>query len=332
MRAGLVAGAWLAPVGVLWFGLALLRLLGGGGTELLAVAVGVSLLAGAPAAAVAAASGAATLPAGLAGLAALAVGAGAGFAVLGLPARGVVELALAGAGLAALWAALGPGVAGVRAVGTGLLLALPLAVALGGDRGVLAGLALGAGAAAVIAAAPLAMSEPRLRRAAWPAALGFAAALAVLAAPVSAWLRGDGAAIPVLASLVAVPGLCVVATTRAGGGLALGTALLGLGALVAGLALVVGSAPAAAGLIPAEAVIPFRHALLGAAFLPVLAALVAALLERGAALHAMLPLLLLAVVGAALPFALDGTAAEGLDGLLGPVLATGLAAMLLGRK
>lgn len=331
MRQGVVAGAWLAPLGALWSGLALLQLAGGGAPEPLALAVGLSLLAGAPAFGVAAARGVVTLPTGLAALAGIAAAAAFGLGALRMETREVLELAGATAGLAALWAALGGGAGMGRAVGAGALLALALGPLLGGVGGALAGLGLGAGVAAVLAAAPAAMTEGRLRGAWPPALLGLVTALAVVAAPAVAAINGEGAAVAVLALLVALPGLGVVAASREGSPARLGMALLVLGALTAGLAIAVGSAPAAAGLIPAGAIGRFRFAVLGAAFLPVLAALLGALVARGAVVLAMAPLLLLATLSAAAPFALGGTAWQGFEGLAAPVLATALAAWLWGR-
>jgi hypothetical protein len=332
MNRAVVAGAWLGPAGALWLGLGLLQLAGGDAPGLVVLAVGLSLLAAAPAAAVAALRGVVTGPAGIAAIIGLDAAAALAIWEFGLETRAAVELAIGTAGLAALWVALAPGVRVVPSLLTGLAVTLPAALLVGGVGGALAGLGLGAGVAAALAASPAAMAEPRLRGALLPALLGLVAALAVMAAPAVAWMRGEPAAVPVLATLVALPGLAVVAARRDAAALPLSTALLALGALSAGLTLAVASAPVAAGLVPAEAIGAWRFAVLGAGFLPVLAALLGAVLARGAVAAAMAPLLLLAVLSGGMPFLLGGTPWYGLEGLLAPLLATALAGWLAGRE
>ncbi|MGG5809471.1 hypothetical protein, partial [Falsiroseomonas sp. CW058] len=139
-------------------------------------------------------------------------------------------------------------------------------------------------------------------------------------------------AVPLLALLVALPGLGVVAAGPRGSAARLGAALLLLGAAAVLLGLMVEGAPVAAGLIPPEALWSFRLAMLGAGFVPVLAALVAAIADRAGPAWALPPLLLLAAVQAAAAVLPRGTAWSGAEALAAPVLAVALAAALLWRR
>jgi hypothetical protein len=276
---------------------------------------------------VAAARGAVSLPAGAAALAAAMISGVGGAWWFGAPLALALALAGLGGALAGLWVGLAVATPreAWRALGVGLVLSLP-ASALGGAAPALAGLALGAGVAAMLAATPAAgAGEPRLRRAAAPAGLGLLGALAVLGAPLGAGLAGAEPLVPVLASVVALPGFAVVA---AGSGAApgrLGAALLLLGGLAAILALAGGAAPAALGLLPEAALLPLRHAMLGAAFLPAFAALAAAALARGAAREAAA---CLGLLGPASLAAGATGAGDGIGYLLAPVVATAVAVLL----
>ncbi|NKE43966.1 hypothetical protein HB662_04200 [Roseomonas frigidaquae] len=339
----LVAGAWLGPVLAMLAGLALLALLGVEGEFIsLLFVVALSLLAGAPAAMLAARRGVLGRPLGLAtggaGLAAFAL-----FHLLdGLPVAEALAGALASAALALLWVGLGvaagfglPPLAGLAA---GALLGAALAWLVGGLAGAFWGLALGAALAGFLAAAPAAAAPPRLRPGearvlAGQGAAGLALALAVLAGPLMAY-GTDGKLMAVALALpVALPGLLLLAATRGLAPLPLATALLGLQALAVALGLVIGGAPAAAGWVSVEGLPAFRLALLGAGFLPAFAALAAALLERRSPRSAVLAALVLAVLSAGLGPLLGLLQPELADfgALAAPVLATGFAFWLLLR-
>ncbi|MDO9500264.1 hypothetical protein [Falsiroseomonas sp.] len=338
----LVAGAWLGPVLAMLAGLALLALLGVQGEFLtLLIVVALSLLAGAPAAVLAARRGLVGWPLGLAtgcaGLSAFALFHG----LDGLPVAQALAAALAGAALALLWVGLGVaagfGLSPVPGLAMGALAGVVLAWLIGGVAGAFGGLALGAALAGFLAAMPAATVPVRLRpceaRAlAMQALAGLALALAVLAGPFSAYLLDGPVMVVTLALLAALPGLLLLAASRGVAPLALATGLLGLQALAVALGLVVGGAPAAAGWVPAEALGDYRLALLGAGFLPAFAALVAALLGRqvlGAVLAALLLAVLSAVLGPLLGLVQPGLGPFG--ALAAPVLATGFAFWLLAR-
>jgi len=338
----LVAGAWLGPVLAMLAGLALLALLGVQGEFLsLLFVVALSLLAGAPAAVLAARRGLVGWPLGLAsgaaGLAAFALFHG----LDGLPVAEAMAAALASAALALLWVGLGVaagfGLSPLAGLALGALTAAVLAWLVGGLAGAFGGLALGAALAGFLAAAPAAASPVRLRpgeaRAlAVQALAGLALAVAVLAGPFSAYLLGGPVMAVTLAMLAALPGLLLLAASRGMAPLPLATGLLGLQALAVALGLVVGGAPAAAGWVSVEALGAYRLALLGAGFLPAFAALVAALLGRhvvGAMLAALVLAVLSAGLGPLLGLVQPGLAAFGALGA--PVLATGFAFWLLAR-
>lgn len=338
--AGLVAaGIWLGPLLALALGGALQHLAGGGAWgALLAPVIAASILAGAPAAMLAAFRGSVAGPAGVAalagGLAAMALLLADGM-TLPLAATG----ALSAAALVALWV----GLVAARAHGAFLLLpgAVGAAAALawaaagtGSGTGLLA-LGLGAALAALPGVAAGALLPVKLRAGTGPVLAGMAMALAALAGPGVALLRDGPAAALALAPLVAVPGLALVAARRLPlpglpplglPPLRLATLLLALQALVVVLALAAEGAPVAAGLMPAEQLPAFRAALLGAAFLPVFAALLAVLLARDAFGRAALAALLFALL-AALASAIDS--ATGM--LLAPIAATAVAAWLVAR-
>jgi hypothetical protein len=329
--APLLAGLWLAPGAALAIALVLL-LAGGeaGGVGLAMLPIAASLLPGSAGAAVAVTRGAVSLPAGAAALLAAVAGGLGGALLLGAPPPLALALAALAGALAGLWVglAVATGREAGRALGVGLLLA-PWTAALGGAAPALGGLALGAGIAAVMAGAPAAgKGEPRLRSFAGPAGLGLLAALAVLGAPLGALLVRAEPAVPLLALVVALPGLAVL-----GGGLGttparMGAALLLLQGMAAMLVLAAGRAPAALGLLPAEALLPFRHAVLGAAFLPAFAALVAAALARGAVRDVAAPLGLLALGSLAAGATAGWAEPAGIGYLVAPVLATALAVLL----
>lgn len=338
MNARLLAMVWIGPFLALLAGLGLFWV--GGvpqGLEPLGMVVALSLAAGAPGAAVAALRGAVALPLGAAAALGLTLAAGLAAGVARLPPELVLAVALATAGLAALWVALcagggmGPQVLW-RALLPGLLLAPLPALLLDGLAGALLGLGLGAAVAAVPAAAPAAMAPPtRLREIGPPLLLGLLAAAAVLAGPAASWAAGGSMAVPTLAMLVALPGLAVVATAREVPAAPLGTGLLLLQALAVALMLAIGTTPAALGLVPAEELLAFRFAVLGAGFLPVFVAQVAAALARGETGAAAICLGLFALLSAGLVLLpLDGALA-GAGHLAAPVIATGVAALLAGR-
>ncbi|SFK23426.1 hypothetical protein [Falsiroseomonas stagni] len=333
--AGLVAaGIWLGPLLALLLGGALQHLAGGGAWgALLAPVIAASILAGAPAAMLAAFRGSVAGPAGVAalggGLAAMALLLADG-TTLPLAATG----ALSAAALVALWV----GLVAARAHGASLLLpgAVGAAAALawvaagtGSGTGLLA-LGLGAALAALPGVAAGALLPVKLRAGTGPVLAGMAMALAAVAGPGVALLRDGPAAALALAPLVAVPGLALVAAHRLPlpglHPLRLATLLLALQALVVVLALAAEGAPVAAGLMPAEQLPAFRAALLGAAFLPVFAALLAVMLARDAFGRAALAALLFALL-AALATAIDS--ATGM--LLAPLAATAVAAWLVAR-
>ncbi len=336
----LVAGAWLGPALAALAGLALLRLAGVRGEFLgLLIIIGLSLLAGAPAALLAARQGLQGVPLGLA-----MGGAGlAAFLQLHLVDRlGMAEAVpggLAAAALVLLWSGLGiaaglglPPLAGRVA---GVLAGGVLAWGLGGLAGGFAGLALAAAVAGFVAAVPAAALPQRLPRGA-PGLLvaGLALALAVLAGPLATYLLGGPLLAVTLALLVALPGLVFVALARGLAPLPLATRLLGLQAMAVVLGLAIGTAPAAAGLLPADALPAYRLALLGAGFLPAFAALLAALLARDAPGAATLAALLLAGLSAGLGPLLGWLAPRLADHgpLAAPLLATGFAFWLLSRE
>jgi hypothetical protein len=320
----LIAGLWLAPLAALLLGLLVLPV-SAGTAPLLVASVGAALLAGAPAAAVAARCGAVVLPAALAAPVALLLAGVAASAWLATPLAVALPAAACAGALAALWTALAAGGALHLPVLAGAAAAFSLAWMLEGAAGAFAGFALGAGLAAVLSAAPLATAEERVRPTAGPAALGLLAAVAVLAAP-AAWIAGGGATVlPLLAHLAALPGFVVLAASHARPTLRFATALLALGAACALLLLTVEAAPAAVGLIPPEANRAYRLAVLGAAFLPTLAALLAML---GPGSSMALPLLLLGLPAPLLAPLFAGTAWGGLEALAGPLLATGAAVAL----
>lgn len=317
MSGRVVALLWLAPAVAFMAGLALSWLAGGNGPAPLALAVAAALLAGAPVAVLAALRGVVVRPVALAASLAAGLAGAIGFLEMGFGLGLATAVGLASGALAALFGVL-PGTRGGWGLPLGAGLALAAAPLIGGSAGALHGLALGAAVAAMLRAAPMAAHEPRLRAAAPPLALGLLLALALLAGPLAALAMERPLAVPVLALLVALPGLSVVAAGEAMAPARLGAALLLLGALSVALALAVGTAPAAIGLIPAEAVWQFRLSVLGAAFLPALAAL-----SPGAG-----PLLALALVSGFGFVVLAGTPWLGVEALAAPVLATALAAML----
>ncbi|MGX9963293.1 hypothetical protein ACVFYP_08210 [Roseomonas sp. F4] len=336
----LAAGAWLGPMLAVLTGFGLLRLAGvEGGLILLASVVGLSLLAGAPAAVLAARRGLVATPLGLAAGLALVVG----FALFHLddrlPVAQALPAALATAALAVLWGGLAVtaalGLSPWRELGAGLLLAAGLAFGLGGMAGAFWGLAAGAALTGFLLAAPAGPADPRLRprQMAGPTIAGLALALAVLAQPFVTFLLGGPLMVPALALLVALPGLLLVALARSLPPFGLATALLALQALSVAMALLLGGAPAVAGVLPEEALHAYRLALLGAAFLPAFAALQAALLSRASARLAILAALALAVLSAGLGplLALVVPALAAHAALAAPLLATGFAFWLVLR-
>ncbi|MBU8538444.1 hypothetical protein [Falsiroseomonas tokyonensis] len=340
----LVAGAWLGPALAALAGLALLRLAGISGEFLgLLIIIGLSLLAGAPAALLAARRGLQGLPLGLA-----MGGAGlAAFLQLHLVDRlGLAEAVpggLAAAALVLLWTGLtlaaGFGLPPLAGLAAGLLAGGLLAWGLGGLAGGFGGLALAAaiaGFVATVPAAALPLGLPRRlpRGGTDPVLAGLALALAVLAGPLSTYLLGGPLMAVTLALLVALPGLVFVALARDLAPLPLATRLLGLQAMAVVLGLVIGSAPAAAGLVAADSLPAYRLALLGAGFLPAFAALLAALLAREAPGAATLAAGLLAALSAGLGPLLGWVDPRLSDhgALLAPLLATGFAFWLLARE
>ncbi len=326
---------WIAPLMALACLQGLLLLGGQGGTSGLALpVVGASVLAGMPAAVLAIWRRTAALPAALAASA----GAALGGAVLArapeLAPPDLVAGASAAAALAVLWVALGLASAreAVPALLAAALIALCSAVA-GGLAPGLGGLALGAGSAAMMAAAPAAAAlEPRQRGFAGPLAFGLLAALAVLAAPAGALLGGTWPMVPVLGLVVALPGLGLLAAARQATP-RLAAALLVLEGCVVVLGLAALGLPAALGLLPGEALLPLRFALLGAAFLPAFATLLAERLAHGEVAGVAFCLAVLTLGGLAAGLWPGAVALHGIGYLAAPVLATGLAVLLaLWRK
>lgn len=333
--AGLVAaGAWIGPFLALALGGGLLQLAAGpAGFGALGIVIIAAVLAGVPAAMLASFRGAVAGPVGVASLAgaigALALladqGASLGLATIGgLTAAGLVALSvgLVAArinGISLLW----PGIVGLAAA-LGCALAGP-----SGPGAALLALGLGATLAALPGTAAGALTGTRLRAGTAPTLAGIAIGLAVVAGPGTALLRDGPAAALALAPLVAMPGLALVAAMPGTPGLPplrLATLLLLLQAMVVALALAAESAPVAAGLLRAEDLPLFRAALLGAAFLPVFASLLAVLLHRRAFGRATMAALLLALVSA-----LAAVLEAGALLLAAPLLATALAAWMVAR-
>lgn len=361
MRPGaglVVAGAWVGPFLAVALGAALLRLaarpFGDGAADgasigpsdfgLLAFVVAASVLAGVPAAVLAVFRGAVVAPAGIAAVVA-ALGAMALLraegAALPVSTPLVFATGLAAAALAVLWVGLAVArvkgaslwLPGLLGLGAALACAMMAGSEHDGAQGaavvMMLALALGAAVVALPGAAAGAFTTAPLHAGTAPALAGIAIALAVVAGPGAALLAGGPTAALTLALLVAMPGLLLVASLRGSAPLPplrLATGLLLLQALVVVLALAAEGAPVAAGLMPAEELPVFRAALLGAAFLPVLAVLLAVLLAAGAFTHAGL-----AALALALPHAFAAAHGSAFGVLLAPVAATALAAWLVAK-